>query len=145
MSIFKTLSSSRRLKLKLAKCFSLLVHCHFTYHPKRFRGLTDAYGSRHCGLHGTLGYIMHLRQQHDCNLKQGVRQIRHTTTHLPDQETMRMLPVVPIIMRKAKKDVIINGLRIAEGTLLAVHVMAMHNSSRNWESADCFLPVHHPP
>jgi cytochrome P450 len=57
------------------------------------------------------------------------------------QETMRTLPVVPIIMRKANKDVTVGGYEIAEGTHIAIHVMAMNNSSRYWDRADEFLPV----
>jgi cytochrome P450 len=58
---------------------------------------------------------------------------------------MRLYPVVPLILRQATRDMRIRSRTgsylVPQGTILAVHVMAMHHSERHWERPKEFLPV----
>ena len=60
------------------------------------------------------------------------------------QETMRLLPVVPLTIREADRDVALpasaGGLTVPAGTQLAVSIFALHRDARLWPRAGEFVP-----
>lgn len=54
---------------------------------------------------------------------------------------MRMRPVLPMILRRAMKDVRIGPYLIPKGTVLEIHILAMNTHSLYWDRPDEFLPV----
>ena len=60
---------------------------------------------------------------------------------LPVQETQRLMPVVPLVVRQAQQDVKIGDLLVPKNTILITHFLAMHTSERYWERPLDFIPV----
>ncbi len=60
---------------------------------------------------------------------------------MPVQETQRLMPVVPLVVRQAQQDVKIGNTLVPRNTLLIAHFLAMHTSARYWERPLDFLPV----
>ena len=51
------------------------------------------------------------------------------------------MPVVPLLVRAAQKDVRIGDTVIPCGSLMTAHFLAMHTSARYWERPKDFIPV----
>ena len=51
------------------------------------------------------------------------------------------MPVVPLLVRAAQKDVRIGSTVVPRGSLMTAHFLAMHTSARYWERPKDFLPV----
>ena len=54
---------------------------------------------------------------------------------------MRKRPVLPMILRRAVKDVRIGRYIFPAGTIIEVHVLAMNTHPLYWDRPDDFLPV----
>lgn len=59
----------------------------------------------------------------------------------PCQESIRLRPVLPILFRRAMKDVQIGPFLFPEGTILELHTLAMNTHPKYWERPDDFVPV----
>lgn len=62
----------------------------------------------------------------------------------PDQEVLRIKPVLPMLFRRAMKDVQIGQYLIPEGTIIELHMLAMNTHPLYWDCPDEFLPVNFP-
>ena len=51
------------------------------------------------------------------------------------------MPVVPLLVRAAQKDVQIGNTVVPRGSLMTAHFLAMHTSARYWERPKDFIPV----
>ncbi len=51
------------------------------------------------------------------------------------------MPVIPLVLRYAVKDVKIGNTLVPRNTLLLPHFLAMHTSHRYWERPLDFIPV----
>ena len=51
------------------------------------------------------------------------------------------MPVVPLLVRAAQKDVRIGDTVVPRGSLMTAHFLAMHTSARYWERPKDFIPV----
>ena len=58
-----------------------------------------------------------------------------------NQESIRLRPVLPILFRRAMKDVQIGPYLFPEGTILELHTLAMNTHPKYWECPDDFVPV----
>lgn len=56
------------------------------------------------------------------------------------EETMRLYPVVPILLRDTTEADHVGGCPISAGSFMIVPVYAMHRSPVNWYDPDCFVP-----
>lgn len=54
---------------------------------------------------------------------------------------MRKRPVLPLMFRRAMKDVRVGPYLFPEGTILEVHMLAMQTHPLYWDRPDDFLPV----
>ncbi len=54
---------------------------------------------------------------------------------------MRKRPVLPLMFRRAVKDVHIGPYLFPAGTIIEVHVLAMNTHPLYWDRPDDFLPV----
>lgn len=61
------------------------------------------------------------------------------------QESMRKRPVLPLMFRRAVKDVRIGPYLFPAGTIIEVHVLAMNTRPLYWDQPDDFLPVRSSP
>jgi hypothetical protein len=59
------------------------------------------------------------------------------------QESIRLRPVLPVIFRRAMRDVQIGPYLLPEGTILELHTLAMNTHPHYWERPDDFVPVRH--
>lgn len=59
------------------------------------------------------------------------------------QESIRLRPVLPVVFRRAMKDVQIGPHLFPEGTILELHTLAMNTHPHYWERPDDFVPVSH--
>ncbi|CAK0784539.1 hypothetical protein CVIRNUC_007743 [Coccomyxa viridis] len=50
------------------------------------------------------------------------------------------MPVVPLLVRAAQKDVQIGDTVVPRGSLMTAHFLAMHTSARYWERPKDFIP-----
>lgn len=75
-------------------------------------------------------FLTHFLSMHAC-LSIGV----------PVQETQRLMPVVPLVVRQAQQDVKIGDTLVPKNTLFITHFLAMHTSDRYWERPLDFIPV----
>jgi cytochrome P450 len=57
------------------------------------------------------------------------------------QEAMRVYTAVPLVYRKAMVDLQLGPYVIPRGTIVVCSLLAMHNSSRNFEDPAVFRPV----
>ena len=57
------------------------------------------------------------------------------------QESIRLRPVLPILFRRAMKDVQIGPYLFPEGSILELHTLAMNTHPKYWEDPDDFVPV----
>ncbi|CAL8469473.1 g9014 [Coccomyxa elongata] len=57
------------------------------------------------------------------------------------KESMRKRPVLPLMFRRAVKDVHIGPYLFPAGTIIEVHVLAMNTHPLYWDRPDDFLPV----
>ena len=57
------------------------------------------------------------------------------------QESTRLRPVLPVVFRRAMKDVQIGPYLLPEGTILELHTLAMNTHPHYWERPDDFVPV----
>ena len=57
------------------------------------------------------------------------------------QESIRLRPVLPVVFRRAMKDVQIGPYLFPEGTILELHTLAMNTHPHYWERPDDFVPV----
>ena len=64
-----------------------------------------------------------------------------TKASVPHQESLRLRPVLPILFRRAMKDVQIGPYLLPEGTILELHPLAMNTHPKYWERPDDFVPV----
>ena len=64
-----------------------------------------------------------------------------TKACVPYQESIRLRPVLPILFRRAMKDVQIGPYLFPEGTILELHTLAMNTHPKYWERPDDFVPV----
>ena len=60
---------------------------------------------------------------------------------LPVQETQRLMPVVPLVVRQAQQDIKIGDTLVPKNTHFITHFLAMHTSERYWERPLDFIPV----
>ena len=51
------------------------------------------------------------------------------------------MPVVPLLVRAAQKEVRIGDTVVPRGSLMTAHFLAMHTSARYWERPKDFVPV----
>ena len=56
------------------------------------------------------------------------------------KESMRVYPPVPSLTRIAKKDMDIDGLKVAAGSLIFIPIYAIHRHRRLWDDPDRFDP-----
>ncbi|CAK0784537.1 hypothetical protein CVIRNUC_007741 [Coccomyxa viridis] len=56
------------------------------------------------------------------------------------KESIRLRPVLPILFRRAMKDVQIGPFLFPEGTILELHTLAMNTHPKYWERPDDFVP-----
>jgi cytochrome P450 len=61
------------------------------------------------------------------------------------KEAMRLYPPVPAIVRVAREDTMLEGERIAAGTLVIISIYALHRNTRRWSSPDGFDPARFAP
>ena len=61
------------------------------------------------------------------------------------QESVRLRPVLPVVFRRAMKDVQFGPYLFPEGAILELHTLAMNTHPHHWERPDDFLPVSHAP
>lgn len=54
---------------------------------------------------------------------------------------MRKRPVLPMLFRRAVKDVRIGPYLFPQGTIIEIHVLAMNTHPLYWDRPDDFLPV----
>jgi fatty acid synthase len=57
------------------------------------------------------------------------------------QESLRIRPVLPILFRRAMKDVQLGPYLLPEGTIIELHLLAMNTHPLYWDRPDEFLPV----
>ena len=51
------------------------------------------------------------------------------------------MPVIPLVMRYAVRDVMLGSTLVPRNTLLVPHFLCMHTSHRYWERPLDFIPV----
>ncbi|CAL5229620.1 g12983 [Coccomyxa viridis] len=56
------------------------------------------------------------------------------------KESIRLRPVLPVVFRRAMKDVQIGPYLFPEGTILELHTLAMNTHPHYWERPDDFVP-----
>jgi len=56
------------------------------------------------------------------------------------KESMRVYPPVPSLTRIAKKDMDLDGLKVAAGSLIFIPIYAIHRHRRLWDDPDRFDP-----
>lgn len=57
------------------------------------------------------------------------------------QEVLRIRPVLPILFRRAMKDLRLGRYLLPEGTIIELHMLAMNTHPLYWDRPDEFLPV----
>lgn len=60
--------------------------------------------------------------------------------HMICQEAMRLNPVVPIVMRRAKREIMFGNIAVNEGENIAVSTILLHCHTRSWHNPGQFIP-----
>ena len=60
--------------------------------------------------------------------------------HMICQEATRLNPVVPIVMRRAKRGISFGNIAVNEGENIAVSTLLLHNHARSWHKPEQFKP-----
>lgn len=60
--------------------------------------------------------------------------------HMICQEATRLNPVVPIVMRRAKREMLFGDIAVNEGENIAVSTMLLHSHARSWHNPEQFIP-----
>jgi len=56
------------------------------------------------------------------------------------KETLRLFPPAPVMVRKAKQDIVVNGFNIPKDSTLGLWVYTIHRDPKYWENPDTFDP-----
>ena len=56
------------------------------------------------------------------------------------KEAIRLFPPAPLMIRKAKQDIVISGFNIPKDSTIGLWVYTIHRDPRYWENPDSFDP-----